>query len=305
MAMLGAPVFRITKSMVPASAENTSTQVRNFSDKNGREYAEASPRAVKSVGSLVIWPSSVQPALSQSCTECHFGPNVTSMTREAAAPAEGLRERHRKRTAADLEEAALELFCAKGFDAVTIDDIAAAADVSRRTFFRYYASKEDVVLSDHPKRLDELQAALDRRPADEPALTALRQAILSLAGSVEEQREHMLRRFRLVTDTPALEARSLCLQRNWETSVTAMLAERMGVDPADDLRPGTVAATTMAAMRVATANWLALGGDGDLTAIVASALDLLDGGLQAAADPQPRRRPASTRPGSSPRARSR
>ncbi|HEV3364728.1 MAG TPA: TetR family transcriptional regulator, partial [Acidimicrobiia bacterium] len=194
------------------------------------------------------------------------------MTKKSAAPVEGLRERHRRRTAAELEEAALDLFTQKGFDAVTIDDIAAAADVSRRTFFRYYASKEDVVLSDHPKRLGELQAALDRRPAEEPALTALRHAILSLADRFEEQREHMLRRFRLVTTTPALEARSLCLQRNWETSVTAMLAERMGVDPGNDLRPGVVAATAMAAMRVATANWLAGGGRADLPAIVAESL---------------------------------
>jgi len=214
---------------------------------------------------------------------------------------EGLRERHRKRTAADLEEAALVLFCEKGFDAVTIDDIAAAADVSRRTFFRYFASKEDVILSDHPKRLDELAAALDRRPADESPLAALRHAIISLAGSYEEQRDHMLRRFRLMTTTPALEARSLCLQRNWETAVTGMLAARMGVDPAEDLRPGVVAATTMAAMRIATANWLALGGQGDLPKIVADALDLLDGGLQAAAAPA-RPRQASNRAAATARA---
>jgi AcrR family transcriptional regulator len=225
------------------------------------------------------------------------------MTQESAAPVEGLRERHRKRTAADLEEAALTLFTEKGFDAVTIDDIAASADVSRRTFFRYFASKEDVILSDHPKRLGELQAALDRRPADEPALTALRHAIISLAGRFEEQREHMLRRFRLINETPALEARSLCLQRNWETEVTAMLADRMGVDPAEDLRPGVVAATTMAAMRVAIANWLAGGGEGDLPAIVAAGLDLLDGGLQAAATPQSRRRPATSRPSAPARTR--
>ena len=227
------------------------------------------------------------------------------MTQESAAPVEGLRERHRRRTAAELEEAALTLFTEKGFDAVTIDDIATAADVSRRTFFRYFASKEDVILSDHPRRLGELQAALDRRPDDEPALTALRQAILSLAGRFEQQREHMLRRFRLITETPALEARSLCLQRNWETGVTAMLADRMGVDPAEDLRPGVVAATTMSAMRIATANWLAGGGHGDLTAIVAAALDLLDGGLQAAATPLPRRRTAANRPGAPARTQAR
>jgi len=230
------------------------------------------------------------------------------MTQESAARVEGLRERHRRRTAADLENAALDLFTERGFDGVTIDDIAAAADVSRRTFFRYFASKEDVILSDHPRRLDELQAELDRRPADEPALTALRHAILSLVSTYEENRDHMVRRFRLLTTTPALEARSLCLQRNWETSVTEMLAARMGVDPAQDLRPGVVAATTMAAMRVATANWLAGGGQGDLPAIVADALDLLDGGLQAAATPEPepappRRRPASSRPGGSVRRR--
>ena len=211
------------------------------------------------------------------------------MTHDTAAPVEGLRERHRKRTAADLEAAALDLFCLRGFDAVTIDDIAAAADVSRRTFFRYFGSKEDVILSDHPKRLDELQAALDRRPADEPALTALRHAVMSLADTYEEQRDHMVRRFTLVSTTPALEARSLCLQRNWETAVTEMLAARMGVDPAKDLRPGVVAAT-MAAMRVATATWLAGGGRGDLPVTVAASLDLLDGGLQAAATPAPTRR---------------
>ena len=227
------------------------------------------------------------------------------MTQESAARVEGLRERHRKRTAADLEAAALDLFSEKGFDAVTIDDIAAAADVSRRTFFRYFASKEDVILSDHPKRLDELEAALDRRPADEPALTALRHAIMSMAGAYEDEREHMVRRFSLMTTTPALEARSLCLQRNWETAVTEMLAARMGVDPAKDLRPGVVAATTMAAMRVATANWLAGGGQGDLPVIVAEALDLLDGGLQAAASPPGRRRSPSSRPAAPARARAR
>src|SRR2546430_17011111 len=101
------------------------------------------------------------------------------MTHESAAPVEGLRERHRKRTAADLEEAALTLFAERGFDAVTIDDIPAAADVSRRTFFRYFASKQDVILPNHPPPLDDLHAALDRRPPDQPAFTALRHAIIA------------------------------------------------------------------------------------------------------------------------------
>jgi hypothetical protein len=113
----------------------------------------------------------------------------------------------------------------------------------------------------------------------------------------------MLRRFSLMMTTPALEARSLCLQRNWETAVTEMLAARMGVDPAHDLRPGVVAATTMATMRVATANWLAGGGRGELPVIVAAALDRLDGGLQAAASlPVAHRRPVANRPAAAVRA---
>ena len=202
-------------------------------------------------------------------------------------PEEGLRERHRRRTAADLERVALTLFIERGFDAVTVDDIAAATDVSRRTFFRYFASKEDVLLADHPRRLAELRAALEARPSDEPALSALRCAILSMTGSYEQERERLLRRFTVMSQTPSLQARSLLRQRAWEEAVTEMVAARLGFEPAGDMRPAVVAATTLAAVRVAIGNWLAEGGGADLPKMVAEALDLLDGGLQAAAIPPP------------------
>ena len=191
----------------------------------------------------------------------------------------GLRERHRRRTEARLEEAALELFAERGFDVVTVDDIAAGADVSRRTFFRYFASKEDALLSDHPRALAELRRALGGRPDDEPPLTALRHAFLSIAGSYEERRERLLHRARIMAETPSLQARSLAHQRLWEEAVADMLAERMGVDASVDLRPGVVAGSTIAALRVAVAAWLARDGEPHLPTLVAEALDLLDGGL--------------------------
>jgi AcrR family transcriptional regulator len=192
----------------------------------------------------------------------------------------GLRERRKALTAAELEAAAFRLFGERGFDAVTVDDIAAEADVSRRTFFRYFASKEDVLLADHFVQLARLREAMDARPDDEPIVTALRNALLSMSTDFEDRKEKIILRGRLMRDTPSLQARSLVHQKLWEEAMQDMVADRLGVDPAKDLRPGVVSAATLAAMRVAFTNWLTAGCDGDLIALTAEALDLLDGGLQ-------------------------
>jgi AcrR family transcriptional regulator len=195
-------------------------------------------------------------------------------------PRPGLRERRKRLTAAELEAAALRLFSERGFDSVTVDDIAAEADVSRRTFFRYFASKEDVLLADHFVQLARLRAAMADRPSDEPILTALRNAILSMTGDFEDRKEMVILRGRIMRNTPSLQARSLVHQRAWEDAMQEMVAERLAVDPNVDLRPGVVAATALAAMRVAFTNWLVAGATGDLIAMTAEALDLLGGGLQ-------------------------
>lgn len=217
--------------------------------------------------------------LALSATAAHTGREMAG-SEPIRGGAAGLRERHRRRTEATLEEVALRLFAERGFDVVTVDEIAACADVSRRTFFRYYSSKEDVLLSDHPRRLAELRRALGGRPDGEAPLTALRHAFLSAAGGYEEERERLLNRARIMAETPSLQARSLAHQRLWEMAVADMVAERMGVDPSVDLRPGVVAGATMAALRVAVAAWLAKDGRPHLPTLVAEALDLLDGGLE-------------------------
>lgn len=218
------------------------------------------------------------------------------MSKEDATPRVGLRERHRQRTAAQLEEVALRLFVKHGFDATTVEDIAAAAEVSRRTFFRYYGSKEDVLLADHPRRLGELREALAARPPSESPLTALRHALLSLSGTYEEDRPRLLLRAKVMRGTPSLQGRSLVLQRDWEQALSEMVAERLDVDPRRDLRPAVVAATTLAAIRAAWQTWLEDGGEAHLPSLVEEALDLLDGGLHKMSATQEKRgRTASSR----------
>jgi AcrR family transcriptional regulator len=199
-------------------------------------------------------------------------------------PREGLRERNRRRTATELEQAALRLFTERGYDAVTIDDIAGEAGVSRRTFFRYFATKEDALFSDQPDRLVELRQALAARPAEEPPLKAVREALLSMAGNYEEEKEHLLRRVRIMRGTPALLGRALIYQRSWEDALSELVADRLGVDPLSDPRPGVVAGATMAALRTAITLWLAEQGKAHLPTLAAEAFELLDGGLQQVAD---------------------
>jgi AcrR family transcriptional regulator len=206
--------------------------------------------------------------------------NVQASGNGGERPRPGLRERRKRLTATELEAAAYRLFGERGFDAVTVDDIAAEADVSRRTFFRYFASKEDVLLADHFVQLARLREAIAARPPDEPIVTALRNALLSLTGDFDDRKEMIILRGRLMRDTPSLQARSLVHQKLWEDAMQEMVAARLGVDPVADLRPGLVSATTLAAMRVAFTNWLAAGCDGDLIKLTTEALDLLDGGLQ-------------------------
>ena len=205
-------------------------------------------------------------------------PPIEDDTPERLRP--GLRERRKQLTALELETAAFRLFGERGFDSVTVDDIAAEADVSRRTFFRYFASKEDVLLADHRVQLGRLREALAARPADEPVLTALKNALLSLASDFEDRKEMVILRGRLMRDTPSLQARSIQHQQAWEDAMQEMVADRLGVDPVQDLRPGVVSAATLAAMRVAFTIWLSTGAKDDLIALTAEALDLLNGGLQ-------------------------
>lgn len=159
----------------------------------------------------------------------------------------GRRERKKQRTREALIDAAFALFAEKGFDATTVEEIADAVDVSSRTFFRYFASKEDVALTFQEEQVQAVAAVLAARPADEPIMTALRRTVVEIARAGEAGElgfdsgrfECMLT---LVKDSPALMAGSLEHAQRKQALLTDIVARRMGLDPATDLRPHVVAA---------------------------------------------------------------
>lgn len=138
----------------------------------------------------------------------------------------------------------------QGFDGTTIDEIAAAADISPRTFFHYFPSKEDVLLADYATRLHKIVAALKTGPSGLAPWHALRGAFLTVAADYESEREQLLRRFRIIQSTPSVAARNLLLQASWEDAVTDAVSEWLNVDSSTDIRPRLVAGAALSAMRL-------------------------------------------------------
>ena len=195
-----------------------------------------------------------------------------------SAEPEGLRERKKRRTKADLEAAALRLFAERGYDAVTVDDIAATADVSARTFFRHFGSKDDVLVSFHRERIARIKEELESRPTGENPLLAVRHAIVATAQDYETEKEDLFLRARVMAETPSLIGRALEIHQQWELVIAEAVADRLGVSIEEDLRPGLVGACAVAALRVASNAWLASEGREHLPTLVDAALMLIVGG---------------------------
>lgn len=151
----------------------------------------------------------------------------------------GLRERKKQRTRDALIDAALDLFLSQGYEATTIDQIAAEVDVSPRTFFRYFASKEDVALSLTADEQEVFLAELLSRPASEPPFAALSQSMRSMLGILRgidgAEASRIMKAQRLVHGTPSLLAGAMRLIRENERRLVAEVARRMDTAP-DDLQ---------------------------------------------------------------------
>ncbi|MFI0737178.1 TetR/AcrR family transcriptional regulator [Streptomyces sp. NPDC021100] len=192
-------------------------------------------------------------------------------------PRLGLRERKKIQTRQAIRAAAYRLFEEQGYDATPVDQIAEAADVSPSTVFRYFPTKEDIVLTDEYDPL--LEAALRSRPADEPPLRAIRNTVLEglrdILGSASPE---MRMRNRLIRDVPSLRARAGEGVGESARLLRSVLAERTGRSE-DDFELRVVTTAVLVVMQEAVMVWVDEGQAGDPLDYLRRALDVLERGL--------------------------
>lgn len=174
--------------------------------------------------------------------------------KETALIEPGRRDRKRAETHARIQAAALELFLRQGFEATTLDQIAEAADVSRRSLFHYFASKEEMVLSAKADIAPLIRDAVAARPADEPLLAMAEQALIDMARHFQTPEAKAIAR--LIHDTPALAAWDAAKHDALERLLAEALAARKGL-PLDDAELRVTALAAVAILRHATEAWLA------------------------------------------------
>ena len=172
-------------------------------------------------------------------------------------------------TRRELERAAIGLFVERGFEQTTVDDIAAAGGIGRRTFFRYFGSKNDVIWGEFDEELDRMRAAFDAAPAAAPLMQTVRQVVVAANRYGRADLPELAQRMTLITTTPALLAHSTLRYDAWRRTVAEFVARRLGQEPGD-LLPSVVAGATLGVATAAYAYWLQSG---------AELADLLDDAL--------------------------
>ena len=228
-----------------------------------------------SVTDTMQWPTGVSDKILSVTVFSLSCPLPSSIMPETSA-SPGRRERKKQRTRDDLMAHAARLFAKKGFDETTTEDIAEAADLSQRTFFRHFSSKEAVLYGDMENQRDRMHAALLERPTDEPVIHAVRHAIMTLADNYVAERDHRFLQAKLAAAYPSVSAYSRAVvQADWERALIDAISERLGVDPLVDPRPEIVAGAAMSALRVSIRRWTASDGTKDLPDLVGQSFDAL------------------------------
>jgi mycofactocin system transcriptional regulator len=163
--------------------------------------------------------------------------------------------RRRATSRAELEHAAFALFAAHGFDATTVDDIAAAAGIGRRTFFRYFPSKNDIPWGAFEDELDRMRVRLKACPPEVPLMDAIRLALIDFNRVAPDQVPLHRRRMELILRVPTLLAHSTLRFTAWRAVVAEFVAERTGRRP-DDLAPQAIAHAVLGVSVAAYEHWL-------------------------------------------------
>lgn len=172
------------------------------------------------------------------------------------APQHGRVGRRRSTTRDHITHVALELFATRGFDDVSVDDVAHAAGISRRTLFRYFSSKNAIPWADFDASLTELRDLLNAVPHDVPMDAALRSALLEFNSFDESETPRHRRRMQVILQTDALQAYSMTMYAGWRGVIAAFVARRLDTKPTA-LVPQTVAWTVLGVALTAYEQWLA------------------------------------------------
>ncbi len=181
--------------------------------------------------------------------------------------------RRRSTSRAELERVAFELFSRQGFERTTIDDIAGAAGIGRRTFFRYFPSKNDVPWGDFDAELVRMRLRLNAAPPQAPLMDAIRLAVVDFNRVAPDQMPAHRRRMELILRVPALQAHSTLRYAAWRQVIADFVAERTGMRP-DALLPRTVAYAMLGVAVAAYEQWLD-SGDDDLCGLLDTAVHAL------------------------------
>ena len=188
-----------------------------------------------------------------------------------------LRARKKADTRARVMTVALRLFGERGFDQTTVEEIAAAADVAPRTFFRYFPTKVDVLFADHDALLDALRDTLAARRPGESVVRAVRRWAQEGLDHLLVDPARYLTRSGIAAAIPAAHARSRQLDSEFEEAIARALA---GAGAETDLAARLTARAAWAATRAARDVWLASGGERDPRQLVDEAFDLVERGLR-------------------------
>ena len=191
----------------------------------------------------------------------------------------GLRERKKQRTKRAVMEIALRLFAKQGFDATTVEEICAEAEISPSTFFRYFPTKEAAAFPDEDERIAVVERALRERPADEPLHTTFRRSALALLDHDLYAKGDFQARVALMAREPAILAYATRRQSEAADIFARIVADQLGVDLRSDLRPRLVVNAAFAGVEAAWTVWINGDADADLHALVNQAFDVLDAGL--------------------------